>query len=138
MEKYVKPMVLANEELAEGVYAASGDCYKVTTEIHQTPQLGRVDYRIQVNGVHTAGDGHHGGNQELVLSFNLPVTYGSSQGTLKSGDGTNKIKIDYSYHQNENDKIGLGDVCVTADPGLAVTSAVLYCDHICPDGHPIN
>lgn len=132
MEKYVKPMVLANEELAEGVYAASGDCYTVTANIHQRPELGRGDYRIQVDGKHEATDNHHGGKQVLALSFNLPVTYQSSQGTLKSGDGTNKIEINYDgYHQNPIDNIGLGDVVVKAEQGLIVTDAVLYCNHDC-------
>ena len=41
MKDYVKPVVLVNEELAEGVYAASGsDCYTVTTNIHQRPETG--------------------------------------------------------------------------------------------------
>lgn len=136
MDKYEKPTILANEEVAEGVYAASGknagaDCYTVTAYIHQSPETGRGDYRIQVNGVHAAGDGHHSGKQTLVLSFNQAVVYSWSNGTLADGDGTASISIDYAYHNNGNDNIGLGDVIVTADAGLAVTGAVLYCNHDC-------
>lgn len=134
MDHYVKPAILANEEIAEGVYAASGegaDCYTVTAYIHQSPQEGRGDYRIQVNGVHAAEDGHHSGRQTLVLSFNQPVVYSWSNGTLADGDGTASISIDYAYHNNGNDNIGLGDVIVTADAGLAVTGSVLYCNHDC-------
>lgn len=137
MKFYEKPIVLLNEDLAEGVYASSGDggggddCYTVTTNIHQRPETGRGDYRIQVNGVHAAADGHHSGEQVLTLYFNQPVTYSSSNGTLASGDGTDSISITYNYHNNGNDNIGLGDVVVISDAGLAITGSVLSCNHDC-------
>lgn len=136
MKDYVKPIVLANEELAEGVYAASGDggnggdCYTVTAYIHQTPETGRGDFRLQVNGVHNAV-GHHSTAQVLVLYFNQPVTYKSSNGSLAGGDGTSELRISYSYHNNEYDNIGLGDVVVESDEGLAVTGAMLECNYTC-------
>lgn len=138
MREYIKPVVLANEELAEGVYAASGDCYSVSTSIHQSPEVGRVKYTIQVNAVHAAADGHHGGAQVLTLSFNMPVTYQWSSGALQSGDGTSTLKISYAYHSNAEETIGMGNIEVIADAGLAVTNAVLSCDHTCSMGHPIN
>lgn len=138
MTNYEKPVILANEDVAEGVYAASGamsgggeDCYTVTVSIHQTPETGREDFRFQVDAVHAAGDGHHSGKQILVLSFNQPVTYVSSNGILSDGDGTGCISIDYSYHNNGDDRIGLGDVVVQAEPGVAVTAAQLICNHDC-------
>lgn len=81
--KYERPIAIENDELAEGVYAASGsvvgnDCYTVSAYIHQTPETGRGDYRIQVNGVHAAANGHHSGEQVLTLSFNKPVVYSFS------------------------------------------------------------
>ncbi|MCM1044808.1 MAG: hypothetical protein NC417_04795 [Candidatus Gastranaerophilales bacterium] len=134
MKEYVKPVVVVNDEVAEGVYTASGageDCYTVTTRIHQTPETGRGDYRIQVDAKHAAGDNHHSGKQTLVLYFNQPVTYSWSNGTLSEGDGTSTIKIDYTYHNNAYDNIGLGDVIVEADAGLSVTGAQLICNHDC-------
>lgn len=135
-KNYEKPIVITSEEYAEGVYAASGsvignDCYTVTAYIHQSPETGRGDYRIQVNGVHTAANGHHSGEQVLTLSFNKPVVYSSSNGVLVSGDGTSAISIKYNYHNNGNDNIGLGDIVVTADDGLAITGAVLSCNYDC-------
>lgn len=123
---YESPIVTANEELVEGVYMASGDdCYTVTARIHQKPESGRGDYRIQMDGKHAATDGHHAGSQTLVMSFNLPVEYVGSNGKLKSGDGSTKIKVDYSYHNNAHDNIGLGDLIVKADAGLAITHVKL-------------
>lgn len=138
MGKYEKPMIMANEDVSEGIYAASGagagdgeDCYSVDAYIHQTPETGRGDYRIQVNGRHAAGDNHHSGLQTLLLFFNQAVTYKSSNGTLVDGDGSECISIDYSYHNNAYDNIGLGDVVVEADSGLAITGSVLICNHDC-------
>lgn len=136
MKNYVRPIVLANEELAEGVYAASGggsssvtaggdDCYIVTARIHQTPEIGRDDYRIQVDGRHETT--HHSDHQILTLYFNQPVTYVSSQGELLSGNGTNTIEIDYHYHNNGVDNIGLGDVVVKSGDGLGITGAEFWC-----------
>lgn len=131
MKDYVKPVVLVNEELAEGVYAASGsDCYTVTANIHQRPETGRGDYRIQVDATHAAADSHHSGKQVLILSFNQAVEYSSSNGKLVSGSGT-CISIEYEYHSNANGNIGLGDVVVKSDAGLAVTGAILTCNHDC-------
>ena len=121
MKNYTKPIVIANEELAEGVYANSGDgCYTASAYIHQSPEIGRGDYRIQVNGIHNAD--HTKETQWLYITFNIPVTYKSSNGTLEAGDGTNTLVIKYNYHQNPTDNIGLGDLVVEAEAGLAITN----------------
>ena len=55
MKQYAKPVVTVDNGLAEGVYAASGaGCYTASAKIHQRPQTGRGDYRIQVDGQHKA------------------------------------------------------------------------------------
>lgn len=122
MKRYDKPSILVNEELSEGVYAASG-CYTVTTQVHQQMQTGRGDFRIQINGKHDAD--HTKEKQTLTISFNMPVDYKTSNGTLVGlGTGTTLV-VDYAYHQNPTDNIGLGDLIVVADPGLEVTSVKL-------------
>lgn len=47
MTDYKKPVVVGCDDVAEGVYAASG-CYTVTTNIHQRPEFGRG--RLQNSG----------------------------------------------------------------------------------------
>ncbi|MDR0963380.1 MAG: hypothetical protein LBM60_02040 [Clostridium sp.] len=128
MEGYVKPMILPNEEVAEGVFAASGavasgGCYSVTARIHQRPELGRESYTIQVDGTHDAD--HISTSQILTISFNLPVEHLSSQGTYLSGNGTNTLTIGYGYYKNPSDQIGLGDIVVKAADGLEINSYVL-------------
>lgn len=132
MKKYEKPMIVFADGRAEGVYLASGDCYDATARIHQTPDGGGAGtYRIQVDGNHAATDNHHSGEQVLTLSFNKQVTYVSSQGTLIGGDGTNQLSIKYNYHNNATDHIGLGDVAVQADAGLAITTVQISCNYDC-------
>ena len=119
MKQYSKPRVSIDNGLAEGVYAASGaGCYEASAYIHQTPQTGRGDYRIQVNGRHNAD--HTKESQVLTISFNQNVTYVSGGAGLISGDGTPTLTIRLSYHQNPTDNIGLGDLVVTSDAGLSI------------------
>lgn len=119
MKTYTKPLMTVDSGVAEGVYMQSG-CYTATATIHQKPEAGRGDYRIQVNGKHSAD--HTRDRQVLTIGFNQAVTYVSSNGTLLNGSGTSTLAIEYSYHQNPNDNIGLGDLVVTSDAGLAVIS----------------
>ena len=120
MKQYAKPVVTVDNGLAEGVYAASGaGCYDANAYIHQTPQTGRGDYRIQVNGKHSSD--HTREVQVLTISFNQNVTYVSGGAGLMDGNGTSTLKIKLSYHQNPNDNIGFGDLVVTSDAGLAIT-----------------
>ena len=121
MKKYSKPTILVNDEYSEGVYAASG-CYTVTASICQDNQTGRPDYRIQVNGKHNSD--HTGKAQTLTVSFNMPVEYKSSSGSPQVSEGTT-IVVKYNYHQNPTDNIGLGDLVVSAEQGLQITSISL-------------
>lgn len=120
---YIKPMVITDDELAEGVFAASGavdtNCYTASAYIHQTQEQGRSDYRIQLDGHHSADHGNSA--QVLTISFNQPVNYEWSGGTLIEGNGTTTLRIQYYYWQNANDNIGLGDLCVTSGDGLTIT-----------------
>ena len=111
-KNYTKPIVTIDSGMAEGVYAASG-CYTASAYIHQTPENGRGDYRIQVNGKHNAD--HTKEAQVLTISFNQNVTY------VSGGAGLTPVIVKLAYHQNPTDNIGFGDLVVTSDAGLAIT-----------------
>ena len=122
MKQYSKPVVAIDNGMAEGVYAASGNgCYTSDAYIHQVPQTGRGDYRIQVNAHHSQDAGHTKYEQTLTISFNQNVTYVSGGSGLLSGNGTSTLRIKLTYCQNPNDNIGFGDLIVTSDAGLAIT-----------------
>ena len=74
---------------------------------------------FQVDGKHDAD--HTKDAQTLTITFNHDVTYKSSNGTLASAETGTTLVINYTYHQNPTDNIGLGDVVVTSEPGLAIT-----------------
>lgn len=148
MKDYVKPIVLANEELAEGVYAASGvagsgsGCYKVEAHITQRPETGRENYCIQGDAVHNTVelDLHHSGEQILTLYFNQAVTFdwcSSANAQSHSGDGTPTLQIKYNWHaESRDERHGLGDIYVKSADGLEVTGAQMDCNYDCGDeGH---
>lgn len=119
MKKYEKPIMVIIENQSEGIYMASG-CYTTTATIHQSPEIGRGNYCIQINGIHKSV--HIKESQILVISFNMPVEYVSSNGSLISGNGSTALQIKLNYYQNPNDNIGMGDLIVNADSGLSIVS----------------
>ena len=123
---YEKPIILDENDIGEGIFTASGNigsCYTVSAYIHQIPETGRGDYRIQVDAHHNAD--HTKTTQYLTISFNQNVIFKSSQGSVLSGSGTNTLKIHLSYYQNPTDNIGFGDLVVESDPGLAITGVFM-------------
>ena len=82
-------------------------------------RTGRGDYRIQLNGKHDAD--HTREAQVLTISFNQNVTYVSGGAGVIDGNGTPTLRVKLGYHQNPSDNIGLGDLVVTSDAGLAIT-----------------
>lgn len=137
MKKYVRPVIVANTELAEGVYAGSGDCYTFSARITQVPEGIRDYYVVQMDGVHHATDGHHSTLRNVVVCFNQPVVYLDSMAESCEGSGTNQLVLAYrrtngSYHNNASENIGLGDLKVQAGENLAVTGIYSnYCNQVC-------
>ncbi|MBQ0112305.1 MAG: hypothetical protein KBT03_04160 [Bacteroidales bacterium] len=130
MRHYEKPIVIFNNDIAEGVYMASGDnCYTVTANITQKPELGRPNYCVKMNASHNAN--HHATQQQVMISFNLPVTYVSSNATTIWGNGTNNLILIFEYHSNNVDNIGLGELYVSADEGLAILNVSANCNESC-------
>ena len=86
-------------------------CYSCSAQINQRPEVGRDDFRIQINAQHH-GD-HSCDEQTLTIIFNHPATFIScSNGSLNSGNNTTKIQVKLRYHNNANDNIGMGDFIV--------------------------
>ena len=125
MNKYRKPIIIKNNDIAEGVFAASGEtCYTTEAKIIQRPELGRNDYRIQVNARHHGN--HTKQKQRLIITFNKPVTFKSCNGKLLEGNGTSTLTIELRYYQNPTDNIGFGDLTVESDSGLAILKAQTF------------
>lgn len=141
MKEYKKPIIMVNSDVAEGVYANSGDCYTFKATIIQWPEEGKQTYTIKIDGNHSATDGHHSSERIVMIVFNQPVTYVSSNAVSASGSGTNTLKLTYvqtggSYHNNAVENIGLGNLEVLSATGLEINStSCTYCGENCYDGH---
>lgn len=146
MKKYEGLVICEINDLAESVYAASGtnddasNCYLFNAKIVQTPQLGNEVYTIQIDGVHNAT--HHSSDRNVLIAFNMPVTYVDSNASSVNGDGSSCLTLFFTdgingaYHNNGIDNIGLGQLKVKADAGLSVLSvASNYCNQTCGYGH---
>lgn len=104
MKKYEKPSIIIVEELAEGVYAASGsDCMSVKAYISQNPsQNPEGKFVVWVESNHDkslyGGDGH---TATITLAF--------------SGDTANAGTKFW------------GQIYISSEPGLALTSSTITC-----------
>lgn len=75
MNTYEKPVIKMNEEVAEGVYAASGsDCWDVSVDF--TPHADKVE--VQISAYHTNSTEPHKANLSVTIEFNKPINGGSS------------------------------------------------------------
>lgn len=109
---------------------ASGSCYTAVAKITQFPEYGRNNYCIQLNATHKAE--HHSSKQKFVITFNQPVMYVSSNACNVMGSGTNTLTLEYDYHNNNSENIGLGNVYVESDNGLNILNTIcVYCNMDC-------
>lgn len=139
MKNYSKPVVLMNEELAEGVYAASGsDCYTAWGEVIQNPATGMDNYVVKIHADHNTTT-HHSTEQFALVTFNKPVKYLSCYATsgtyLAGGDNTNTLVIGLYYHKNAVEPFEFADLKVmTVDgsrTGLTVEKVEVRCNYDC-------
>ena len=89
-------------------------CYTCNAHINQRPEVGRDDYRIQINAQH---HGDHSCNEQiLTMVFNHPATFiNCSNGSLHGPNNKSEIKVKWRYHNNPNDNIGMGDFTVKSN-----------------------
>jgi len=88
-------MILANEELAEGVFAASG-CMKAMLEYSRVD--GDNTHRYGIHYFHRAHMDHCATGAIISLKFSAPILVSDSNGYRISGDGTDFLTI---YVDNE-------------------------------------
>lgn len=141
MKKYERPVVMVNEELAEGVYAASGaTCYLVDGFGCQKPYsiegTNMKAWTVHVDGEHN-DPGHHSSYREVTIVFNYPVWVEKyeSNTTLISGDGTNTIVVSLNHHNGFVDTIGLSGLVVKVDKSITdlrvVSAKISNCNMTC-------
>ncbi len=121
MIRYERPVVLLNDEMAEGVYMASGDAYTETWDKVERPDLGKDQYCFQVNAKHHPKEHDHNSHQTVTIRFNTPVT------DVRPGNGCGNVATGgcyVSFDRNEacgpDGRFEINNLCVKSVNGTPV------------------
>lgn len=139
MKKYEKPVVMINEELAEGVYAASGvpggDCWDIT--VSPTNQDYVDGYRpFRVNATHKSVK-HISGATVVTIVFNYTLTGAKCENTewtcSWSGNTLTITRPNHGNAYSDGDTYNYGIWASTGDEAttkaLATSSYSIYCQY---------
>lgn len=98
MSKYEKPMVMVNEELAEGVYAASGTG-NVRFVYQYTEADGTHIYRVYVDNT----TGSTSDVQTITGNFGVDMNITEKEAGSATSSGSGSVELEYSRHMNSGD-----------------------------------
>ncbi len=122
MKNYERPMVLANEELTEGVYAASGDgTNDGTAAITESPSNQNDGYCISLCG-HYSWYKSCCPTKCAIITFNQLVNYLNSQGSIIGSPCGTTLRIRYNNCDGSWGNCDLGNLFVNSAKGLAITN----------------
>ena len=132
MKNYEKPVVMVNEGLAEGVYAASGDCWSVNC-YPVNPQHVVDGYKhFRVEFQHTDAVTHISTAVEIQLTFNYPIA--DASGEFSSSASGNVVTITRQAHANAYFQGDLVNILLQVKPedvsivdALACTGTSITC-----------
>ncbi|MBR5179706.1 MAG: hypothetical protein IKW90_13030 [Lachnospiraceae bacterium] len=138
MKNYVSPVILDNEELAEGVYASgSGDgCWTLTIKrFDQAPEVGMDCYVVHFEATHNATDNHSSNSQIFVFNFSADVEFNdekTSSVDLYAGDGTSTLKVKRNNFGNPTGEfVGISDLYVKCkDSSVSCYGGYVICEKI--------
>lgn len=127
MKKYEKPVVVINEEIAEGVYAASGamtvGCWTATGAGRQESVTARTDWRFQVDGYHI--DEAHAAKVYITFVFDKEISEATFSGYTSQGIASKTVVFELTNLAggvNPNESFGGAALnVVTVNPETAVT-----------------
>lgn len=138
MKAYVKPMILANDELAEGVYAASGDCWTVT-RVTSTQEWDGSNHVFEIGCSHSQEAVHISTVQRFKLVFSQTITnaYSNDNGVTVTSFEGNTVYIERNGHGNAYEsgetasfKVRVKAADEATTKAISCTSAsCTYCDH---------
>ena len=105
MNNYKKPVVLMNEELAEGVYAASGsvvgDCWSLGQKT--TQDWNGQAHVYEISAVHTKAVAHFSEALTIKFTFSATITNAWAEGAgnyTVEGIGSNTLTVTRTHHAN--------------------------------------
>lgn len=137
MKTYERPIVLVNEELAEGVYAASGaetstDCWTVSAKSVQ--DWNGSHNVFEVSCAHSTSVVHISTNTEVKLTFSSPLTDAYSEFSCSFSGSTATINRElHANAYNSGDtmtyKVWVKAADEATTKALTCTGATITCTH---------
>lgn len=99
MKNYEKPIVMINEDMAEGVYAASGDCWTIRVERDQADAGGYSTYRMYAD--HSTALQHISQATTITVTFSTQISKAEyeDKGVAVSVSG-NSVTLSRETHGN--------------------------------------
>lgn len=124
---YNKPMIFATNDLAEGVYAGSGDCWSGEAV---SVQDWNGSYHVFEMRLHHSNEVQHISKAvTLTLSFNYPVANAYTESTDwqcdVSGSNVQVTRVSHANAYNSGDNVTFK---VWANTGDEATTKALSCD----------
>lgn len=98
MTDYEKPVVLANEDIAEGVYTASGDCWTVNPVSVQ--DWNGTHHVFEIRCVHSATVEHISSAATVTLTFSSPLTDAYTESNFSCSFSGTTVTVVRELHAN--------------------------------------
>ncbi len=137
MKAYVKPVVLAAEELSEGIYTASGE--DITTDCWTVDAVDVQDWNgshhvFEVRCRHSTSVEHISSSTLVTLTFSSPVTDAYSEFTCNYSGNTVTIERElhanaYKSGDNMTYKVWVKAADEPTTKSISCTQKVISCMH---------
>lgn len=130
MMNYEKPIILANEDVAEGVYAASGagistDCWNIG--VSSVQDWNGSENTFEVKMTHSTGVVHITNNVVITLIFSTAVTNVRTEGGVSCTFSGNTATVTRQLHANGYNSGDTATFKVFATTGDETTTKALGC-----------
>lgn len=142
MKSYEKPIAVVNDEISEGVYAASGaggggggsstDCW--TVDAVSVQDWNGSHHVFEIRCAHSTAVKHISSNTEVNLTFSAPLTDAYSEFSC-SFSGTS-VTVNRTLHANAYNsgdtmtyKVWVKAADEAATKGITCTGATITCTH---------
>ncbi len=137
MKAYVKPVVLAAEELSEGIYTASGE--DITTDCWTVDAVSVQDWNgshhvFEVRCRHSSSVEHISASTLVTLTFSSPVTDAYSEFICNYSGSTVTIERElhanaYKSGDNMTYKVWVKGADEATTKSISCTQKVISCTH---------
>ncbi len=130
---YNKPLILTNDDMAEGVYAASGGsrsasitgCWTGTATLNQKPELGQDCYTVHFDAHHESVS-HLSPNTKIVVKFNQNITLGQQWYDVQSCTVNGDTITAYRYSgANPGEGFGSTGLYIKANDDIGIISVYM-------------